>query len=67
MPRRSFFDEFRRRYLTKECKGRRHNDCEGEVILSNGVDSPIKQKPCDCVCHQGFRDPSQIIITPRTE
>lgn len=67
MPRRSFFDEFKKHYLTPECKEGRHGDCDEEVILSDGIESPIKKKPCDCICHEEVPSGPKVAITQRKE
>lgn len=57
MPRKSFFEEIRKRYISPECAANNHEDCELEVIIGDPMDYPIRHKPCGCICHEEWMSP----------
>jgi hypothetical protein len=51
MPRTSFFKEFRERHRSLACREKRHEECDGEVIVGDPIAWPAKKKQCSCECH----------------
>jgi hypothetical protein len=67
MPRKSFFEELRKQYITAECKQDRHEECGLEVIIGDPTDFPVHQKPCGCICHDRGIGPTKVFTSEREE
>jgi hypothetical protein len=52
MPRKSFFEDLRKHYITVECKAGNHADCPLEIPPREWGEHA---HPCDCEC--GHRKP----------